>query len=128
MHIHTESVPMHTFAKFLFSSLLSYEPDLAFRVGLRAMRSVVYCLLDVLLPCVGSAKHIITYGPDCPSVCPFACPYTLILGDVKLLQKFDWCHPSKTIFLQVPHSGIQKVQKTVQTHCYWHCSSKLLLE
>jgi len=47
MHIHTESVPMHTFAKFLFSSLLSYEPDLAFRVGLRAMRwvtSVLCCL------------------------------------------------------------------------------------
>jgi len=63
MHIHTESVPMHTFAKFLFSSLLSYEPDLAFRVGLRAMRSVVYCLLDVLLP------RVDRYGPDCPSCC-----------------------------------------------------------
>lgn len=38
--IHTESVPMHTFARFLFSSLLPYDPDLAYRVGLRAMRYV----------------------------------------------------------------------------------------
>ncbi|KAK2170592.1 hypothetical protein NP493_1146g00007 [Ridgeia piscesae] len=35
---HTESVPMHTFARFLFSSLLPYDSDLAFRIGLRAMR------------------------------------------------------------------------------------------
>ena len=36
--IHTESVPMHTFAKFLFKSLLPHDPDMAYRVGLRAMR------------------------------------------------------------------------------------------
>ena len=36
--IHTESVPMHTYARFLFSSLLPYDPDLAYKVGLRAMR------------------------------------------------------------------------------------------
>ncbi|XP_065337234.1 zinc finger SWIM domain-containing protein 4-like [Cloeon dipterum] len=33
-----ESVPMHTFARFLFLALLSYYPDLAYEVGLRAMR------------------------------------------------------------------------------------------
>lgn len=36
--IHPESVPMHTFAKYLFNSLLNYDPDLAYNVGLRAMR------------------------------------------------------------------------------------------
>ena len=38
--IHKESIPMHTFAKYLFSSLLPFDNDLAFRVGLRAMRYV----------------------------------------------------------------------------------------
>ncbi|KAK9497995.1 hypothetical protein O3M35_003886 [Rhynocoris fuscipes] len=36
--IHPESVPMHTFARFLFHSLLNFYPDLAYEVGLRAMR------------------------------------------------------------------------------------------
>lgn len=36
--IHPESVPMHTLARFLFTSLLNYYPDLAFQAGLRAMR------------------------------------------------------------------------------------------
>ncbi|XP_048760414.2 zinc finger SWIM domain-containing protein 6-like [Ostrea edulis] len=36
--IHAESYPMHTFAKFMFNSLLSYDQNLAYRVGLRAMR------------------------------------------------------------------------------------------
>ena len=29
---------MHTYARFLFSGLLPYDPDLAYKVGLRAMR------------------------------------------------------------------------------------------
>ncbi|EEB16267.1 zinc finger protein SWIM domain-containing protein, putative [Pediculus humanus corporis] len=36
--IHPESIPMHTFARFLFLALLNYYPDLAYEVGLRAMR------------------------------------------------------------------------------------------
>lgn len=36
--IHPESIPMHTFARFMFLSLLNYYPDLAYEVGLRAMR------------------------------------------------------------------------------------------
>ena len=36
--IHPESVPMHTLARFLFASLLNQHPDLAFKIGLRAMR------------------------------------------------------------------------------------------
>ncbi|XP_052775843.1 zinc finger SWIM domain-containing protein 6-like isoform X2 [Mya arenaria] len=38
MGIHTESYPMHTFAKYLFNSLLTHDEDLAYRVGLRALR------------------------------------------------------------------------------------------
>ncbi|XP_062545214.1 uncharacterized protein LOC134211872 isoform X2 [Armigeres subalbatus] len=36
--IHPESVPMHTLARFLFASLLNQYSDLAFNIGLRAMR------------------------------------------------------------------------------------------
>ncbi|XP_052869803.1 uncharacterized protein LOC128275366 [Anopheles cruzii] len=36
--IHPESVPMHTLARFLFASLLNQHSDLAFDIGLRAMR------------------------------------------------------------------------------------------
>ncbi|XP_064476945.1 zinc finger SWIM domain-containing protein 5-like isoform X2 [Ornithodoros turicata] len=35
---HPESVPMHTFARYLFGALLPYDGDLAYSVGLRAMR------------------------------------------------------------------------------------------
>lgn len=38
--IHAESVPMHTFAKFLFNALLPFDSELAYNVGLRAMRYV----------------------------------------------------------------------------------------
>uniref|UniRef100_A0A8C2VKP4 Zinc finger SWIM-type containing 4 n=1 Tax=Chinchilla lanigera TaxID=34839 RepID=A0A8C2VKP4_CHILA len=33
-----ESVPMHTCARYLFSALLPHDPDLAYRLALRAMR------------------------------------------------------------------------------------------
>ncbi|XP_019486444.1 PREDICTED: zinc finger SWIM domain-containing protein 5 [Hipposideros armiger] len=36
--IHRESVPMHTFAKYLFSALLPHDPDLSYKLALRAMR------------------------------------------------------------------------------------------
>lgn len=36
--VHRDSIPMHTFARFLFVALLDYYPDLAYEVGLRAMR------------------------------------------------------------------------------------------
>lgn len=33
-----ESVPMHTFAKYLFTSLLPHDAELAYKIALRAMR------------------------------------------------------------------------------------------
>lgn len=44
--IHPESVPMHTFAKYLFTALLPYDSDLAYSVGLRAMRFVKLLFLN----------------------------------------------------------------------------------
>uniref|UniRef100_A0A8D0G2S2 Uncharacterized protein n=1 Tax=Sphenodon punctatus TaxID=8508 RepID=A0A8D0G2S2_SPHPU len=35
-----ESVPMHTFARYLFSGTLPHDPELAYRLALRAMRYV----------------------------------------------------------------------------------------
>ena len=36
--VHPESIPMQTYAKYLFHVLLPYDGELAFKVGLRAMR------------------------------------------------------------------------------------------
>ncbi|NXV50974.1 ZSWM6 protein, partial [Uria aalge] len=39
--VHRESVPMHTFAKYLFTSLLPHDAELAYKTALRAMRLLV---------------------------------------------------------------------------------------
>lgn len=39
--VNHRSVPMHTFARFLFNIFISKDPELAFNVGLRAMRFLV---------------------------------------------------------------------------------------
>ncbi|CAO2592677.1 Zinc finger SWIM domain-containing protein 6, partial [Lemmus lemmus] len=39
--IHRESVPMHTFAKYLFTCLLPHDAELAYKIALRAMRLLV---------------------------------------------------------------------------------------
>ena len=36
--LHRESVPMHTFAKYLFTTLLPHDAELAYKIALRAMR------------------------------------------------------------------------------------------
>ncbi|KAM9794232.1 zinc finger SWIM domain-containing protein 6 [Syngnathus typhle] len=36
--LYRESVPMHTFAKYLFTSLLPHDAELAYKIALRAMR------------------------------------------------------------------------------------------
>jgi len=38
--LYRESVPMHTFAKYLFTCLLPHDAELAYRIALRAMRWV----------------------------------------------------------------------------------------
>uniref|UniRef100_A0A674AI14 Zinc finger SWIM-type containing 6 n=1 Tax=Salmo trutta TaxID=8032 RepID=A0A674AI14_SALTR len=36
--VHRESVPMHTFTRYLFTSLLPHDAELAYKIALRAMR------------------------------------------------------------------------------------------
>ena len=64
--IHPESVPMHTLARFLFASLLNQHPDLAFKIGLRAMR----------FPIFENANNTTIDGPSSPSS-PYARWWTL---------------------------------------------------
>jgi hypothetical protein len=64
--IHPESVPMHTLARFLFASLLNQHPDLAFKIGLRAMR----------FPIFENASNTSVDGPSSPSS-PYARWWTL---------------------------------------------------
>lgn len=55
--IHRESVPMHTFAKYLFSALLPHDADLAYKLALRAMRlvHVLFCLFPLF--CLSPVLH-----------------------------------------------------------------------
>ncbi|XP_029025233.1 zinc finger SWIM domain-containing protein 6 [Betta splendens] len=52
--IHRESVPMQTFAKYLFNSLLPHDVELAYKIALRAMRLLV---LDTRAS--GDPNHIV---------------------------------------------------------------------
>ncbi|CAB1352197.1 unnamed protein product [Coregonus sp. 'balchen'] len=45
--LYRESVPMHTFAKYLFTSLLPHDAELAYKIALRAMRLPV---LETMAP------------------------------------------------------------------------------
>ncbi|CAK6955983.1 zinc finger SWIM domain-containing protein 6 [Scomber scombrus] len=61
--IYRESVPMHTFAKYLFTSLLPHDAELAYKIALRAMR------LPVLESTAGSGDlsrphHIVSVVPN----------------------------------------------------------------
>ncbi|KAG7280149.1 hypothetical protein CRUP_003776 [Coryphaenoides rupestris] len=54
--LHRESVPMHTFAKYLFTTLLPHDAELAYKIALRAMR------LPVLEPSgeLSRSHHIVS--------------------------------------------------------------------
>ncbi|CAL1580167.1 unnamed protein product [Knipowitschia caucasica] len=60
--IHRESVPMHTFAKYLFSALLPHDAELAYKVALRAMRLPV--LESSAASDVGHSHHGISIVPS----------------------------------------------------------------
>ena len=45
--VHPESIPMQTYAKYLFHVLLPYDSELAFKVGLRAMRLPILDEMEV---------------------------------------------------------------------------------
>lgn len=50
--IHPESVPMHTFTKFLFTALLPHDPDLAYQLALRAIRYGIHAVNILSCPSV----------------------------------------------------------------------------
>ncbi|MGH0143480.1 UNVERIFIED_CONTAM: hypothetical protein FKN15_046208 [Acipenser sinensis] len=76
--IHRESVPMHTFAKYLFSALLPHDTDLAYKLALRAMRLPV---LESTAPS-GDVSHP-HHGI---SVVPSRYPRWFTLGHLESLQ------------------------------------------
>ncbi|NWQ71369.1 ZSWM4 protein, partial [Neopipo cinnamomea] len=61
--IHRESVPMHTFAKYLFTSLLPHDAELAYKTALRAMRLRV---LESTTPLgdMSHPHHIVSVVPN----------------------------------------------------------------
>ncbi|XP_072347165.1 zinc finger SWIM domain-containing protein 5-like isoform X2 [Scyliorhinus torazame] len=76
--VHRESVPMHTFARYLFKALLLHDPDLAYKVSLRAMRLPV---LESMAPAGdGSHPHLVAL------VDPSRYPRWFILGHLETQQ------------------------------------------
>ncbi|XP_054509247.1 zinc finger SWIM domain-containing protein 6-like [Agelaius phoeniceus] len=61
--IHRDSVPMHTFAKYLFTCLLPHDAELAFKSALRAMRLLV---LESMAPLGDTSRphHIASVVPN----------------------------------------------------------------
>uniref|UniRef100_A0A3Q1H563 Zinc finger SWIM-type containing 6 n=1 Tax=Acanthochromis polyacanthus TaxID=80966 RepID=A0A3Q1H563_9TELE len=61
--LYRESVPMHTFAKYLFTSLLPHDAELAYRIALRAMRLPV---LESTAPSgdLSRPHHIVSVVPN----------------------------------------------------------------
>ncbi|XP_072768929.1 zinc finger SWIM domain-containing protein 5 isoform X1 [Nerophis lumbriciformis] len=76
--IHRESVPMHTFTKYLFSALLPHDTDLAYKVALRAMR------LPVLESSVGSGD--VGHPHHGISIVPSRYPRWFTLGHLESQQ------------------------------------------
>ncbi|UYV76455.1 ZSWIM6 [Cordylochernes scorpioides] len=107
--IHPESVPMHTFAKFLFGALLGPDPDLAYSLGLRAMR------LPVLEP-DGESSTAIDPIPEEPRY-----PRWFTLGHIELQQ----CALASTMLSAAKNEScrLQTVLKSAQRNI--HSSSQL---
>ncbi|XP_038589965.1 zinc finger SWIM domain-containing protein 6 [Micropterus salmoides] len=61
--LYRESVPMHTFAKYLFTSLLPHDAELAYKIALRAMRLPV---LESTAPSgdLSRPHHIVSVMPN----------------------------------------------------------------
>uniref|UniRef100_A0ACB8EMA3 Uncharacterized protein n=1 Tax=Sphaerodactylus townsendi TaxID=933632 RepID=A0ACB8EMA3_9SAUR len=54
-----ESVPMHTFARYLFTALLPYDPELAYRLALRAMSNLAFSFNTIQVTPVGHAVMVL---------------------------------------------------------------------
>nr|CAB3268067.1 zinc finger SWIM domain-containing protein 4-like [Phallusia mammillata] len=100
--VHRESVPMHSFATYIFKALLPHDRDLAFRVGLQAMRMPI---LDETshsassgdnTPAQGSQQRVAPAGVDeGPEVRPQPAaivenPHPYMFGDLSLMYRTSW--------------------------------------
>ncbi|XP_069127958.1 zinc finger SWIM domain-containing protein 5-like [Argopecten irradians] len=109
--IHSESYPMHTFAKFLFNSLLPHDQDLAYRIGLRAMR----------LPVLEDTEDIDDGLNNIGSAMLSRFPRWFILGHIESKQ----CELSCTL-LAAAKGDIRRLRTVLEVaHKHIHSSSQL---
>uniref|UniRef100_H2YXM6 SWIM-type domain-containing protein n=1 Tax=Ciona savignyi TaxID=51511 RepID=H2YXM6_CIOSA len=81
--VHRESVPIHSFANYLFKALLPYDRKLVFRMGLQAMRMTV---LDDVAPAEMPPAEA-AQEEQMPLVLPFTYPATWsVIGDLEARQ------------------------------------------
>ncbi|XP_078732970.1 LOW QUALITY PROTEIN: zinc finger SWIM domain-containing protein 5 [Lampetra fluviatilis] len=111
--VHRESVPMHTFAKFLFTALLPHDSELTYRVALRAMR------LPVLESSAGPGEASHPY--HIPSVVPNRYPRWFTLAHIESQQ----CELASTMLTAAKGDVIRlrAVLDSIQKHV--HSSSHL---
>ncbi|XP_009868929.1 PREDICTED: zinc finger SWIM domain-containing protein 6, partial [Apaloderma vittatum] len=100
--VHRESVPMHTFAKYLFTSLLPHDAELAYKTALRAMRLLV---LDSTAP---SADTSTPYR--IPSVSPSRYPRWFILNHLESQQ----CELASTM-LTAAKGDVQRLEMVLES-------------
>lgn len=109
--VHTESYPMHAFAQYLFINLINYDQDLAFRVGLRAMRLPILEHEDEDLDVVNNMGPVVFNR----------FPRWFILGHIETQQ----CELASTLLAHAKndHRQLRTVLESAETHI--HSSSQL---
>ncbi|XP_068033767.1 zinc finger SWIM domain-containing protein 6-like isoform X4 [Anomalospiza imberbis] len=100
--IHQDSVPMHTFAKYLFTCLLPHDAELAFKSALRAMRLLV---LESMAPLGDTSRphHI-------ASVVPNRYPRWFTLSHIESQQ----CELASTM-LTAAKGDVQRLEKVLES-------------
>ncbi|XP_031433018.1 zinc finger SWIM domain-containing protein 6 isoform X2 [Clupea harengus] len=107
--VYRESVPMHTFAKYLFTSLLPHDAELAYKIALRAMRLPV---LESTAPSgdLSRPHHIV-------SVVPNRYPRWFTLSHIESQQ----CELASTMLTAAKGDGrrletvLESIQKNIHT-------------
>ncbi|XP_063066411.1 zinc finger SWIM domain-containing protein 6 [Engraulis encrasicolus] len=107
--VYRESVPMHTFAKYLFTSLLPHDAELAYKIALRAMRLPV---LESSAPSgdLSRPHHIV-------SVVPNRYPRWFTLSHIESQQ----CELASTMLTAAKGDGrrletvLESIQKNIHT-------------
>lgn len=89
--VHRDSIPMHTFARFLFVALLDYYPDLAYDVGLRAMRYVITCVPRY--DHMPVTHYVYAYGYHCPLLFRIRC-FIFEIHDLYYTNRCSMCRLS----------------------------------